>query len=317
MRRLPRVAAVLAAISLLAPAASPAVALDLDPLKGYGQVNVVVTNYTAGDYAVGGHLACDTLGGPVDFMIDEGTSGLIELPVGATCSIADLDGGDAGELGRWSHWEWNQDLVIVAGQVATWDVTLEREYNGGEPQVDYDAWFPMEVFTVDRVWVNRTGGISAEGLAWCPSLAAVPGGPEPIIGINWTATQYVGRRTAIHGSYGSDIGKWCFDELAPTAPVRWTSMHPAGTEAAMAWVYGVDGKFASGTIVIEADSLNDMSSITQSWDPDLEGYDPEGCTTQPNDIGAFDVNGDGFCNYAIWAGQRVTAAVKTSAWKAR
>lgn len=317
MRRLHRTAALLAAISLLAPAASPAAAFDLEPGKGYGQVRVEVINYTAGDYVVGGHIGCDALGGFVDFQVDGGVSEPIELPVGATCWIKDFEGGDPGELGRWSHWEWNQDLVIVADQVATWDVTLEREYNGLAPRVDYDGWFPMEVLTVDRVWINRSGGISAEGLAWCPSVAPFVVDQVPYIGIDWAATQYVGRRTAIHGSYGSDIAKWCFDPDDPEAPVRWTSMHPAGTEAAIAWVYGVDGRFGSGTVIIEADALNDLSSIIQSWDPDLEGYDPDGCSPVFKANGAYDHNGDGFCHYAIWSGQVVTAAVKTTSLKGR
>jgi hypothetical protein len=103
-------------------------------------------------------------------------------------------------------------------------VTIQRFYNGRQPQWDNGTWFPMEVFTVDRVYLNRYGGVTAEGLAWCPSLAASPFGEgstvSPYIAIDWDATQYVGRTTAIHGSYGSDI--------ATPASIPLTRRHPFG-----------------------------------------------------------------------------------------
>ena len=55
----------------------------------------------------------------------------------------------------------------------------------------------------------------------------------------------------------------------------------------------------------------------QYWDQDLEGYDPEGCTPAFKENGGYDQNGDGFCAYSIWSGQRTTAAVKTTSLKGR
>jgi len=319
MRAIPCLSIVLAAAALAASTAAPVVANGLDPNQGYVQVDVEVAGYVSSDVGgFGGRLWCSSWTEPQDFAIDWGSTstGPMPVPPGDTCAIAEFSGGDPGNLGEWGAWQASGAVQPTAGAVSTITVTIERHLNGLEPQWDAWAWFPIEVFTVDRVYVNRTGGITVEGLVWCPSLAGSPAGPEPIIGINWDATQYVGRKTAIHGSYGSDIGKLCFDSQHPTAPVRWTSMHPSGTSAATAWVYGMDGKFASGTIIVDADSLNDMSSVSQSWDPERWDYDPA-CSTDATPDGFFDSNGDGFCAYYIEAGQRVTAAVRTTSWKGR
>jgi hypothetical protein len=318
MRRISRVAVVIAATGLIASMAAPVAAVDVDPELGYANVVVEVVNYTVGDFVFGGQIACGSLHAPIDIGVGDTESGPIELPVGATCWVEEFTGGDPGELGQWGIWTVSpSEATIVAGQLITFNVHMEREYNGNEPRWDFNDWLPMEVFTVDRVYVNRSGGITAEGLVLCAALAASPAGSDPIINVNWSATQYVGRKTAIHGSYGSDIGNFCYDSEHPTTPVRWRSMHPSGDEAVTAWVYGVDGKFASGTVIVDADALNDMSSITQYWDPDLEGYDPEGCTPAFKENGGYDQNGDGFCAYSIWSGQRTTAAVKTTSLKGR
>jgi hypothetical protein len=317
MRRISRVVVVIATTGIIASMAAPVAAVDVDPELGYANVVVEVVNYTVGDFVFGGQIDCDSLGAPIDFFVPATESGPIALPVGDTCWVADFSGGDPGELGKWGNWTLESQVQIVLGQVVEMHVTMEREYNGNKPRWDVNDWLPMEVFTVDRVYVNRSGGITAEGLVLCKALAASPAGPDPIISIDWSATQYVGRKTAIHGSYGSDIGNFCYDSKHPTTPVRWRSMHPSGDEAVTAWVYGVDGKFAPGTIIIDADALNDMSSITQYWDPDLEGYDPEGCTPAFKANGGYDQNGDGFCAYSIWSGQRTTAAVKTTSLKGR
>jgi hypothetical protein len=310
----------LATAALIASTAAPTTALadGLDPTKGYANVVVEVVNYTPGDYVFGGQFDCGAPGAPIYFGIDHPGFGYVELPLGETCSIVDFTGGDPGELGRWGIWTVEPSQVtIAAAEPMLMTVTIEREYNGNEPRWDFNDWLPMEVFTVDRVYVNRSGGITAEGLVLCKGLAASPAGPNPIINIDWSATQYVGRKTAIHGSYGSDIGNFCYDPEHPTTALRWRSMHPSGADAVTAWVYGVDGRFASGTIIVDADGMNDMSSITQYWDSDLDGYDPVACTPAFKENGGYDQNGDGFCAYSIWSGQRTTAAVRTTSLKGR
>lgn len=314
--------AALAATSMAAPAAA------LDTPTATVSVEVQVVGYVApGFEPLGGRLSCGSLGGPLDFEVGAGagplSSGPLLVPAPTGCSVGEMQLGDPGPLGSWDNW-WTAGAVFLqAGESATIHVTVERSYNGNQPEWDGGTWFPMEVFTVDKVWLDRWGGVSAEGLAWCPSLAASPVGPDPIIGINWDAIQYVGRRTAIHGSYGSDIGKNCFDPAHPTTPLRWTSMHMGLQEPTRAWVYGVDGRFGSGTIRIEADSYNDMSQVTQWWDPNGEGYSAACSTTDPNGNGRvdtgewFDANGDGFCAYSIESGQRTIANLRTTTWRSR
>lgn len=319
MRRLRRVGAIALATALAGAVLTP-VASAVGEV-GFINIHVDVVGYTAGEFGgFAGRLGCDGLAEPVDVGIEQGSyeTGPIELMAGMACGLVEFSGGGAGSYAGWGGWSVEPaDWVVVAtGQTTTLTVSIERWYDGSQPEWDNGAWFPMEVFTVDRVYLNRYGGITAEGLAWCPALAASPAGPEPIIGIDWEATQYVGRKTAIHGAYGSDIGKWCFDAAHPDTPVRWTSMHPSGTEADTAWVYGIEGRFGSGMVRIDADSYNDLSVISQWWDPQGQDYSPT-CSTTPDPDGWYDANGDGFCAYAIESGQRTTANLKTTVVKAR
>ena len=319
MRRIPRGVTLVAAAALALSVAGPVAAET-----GYGAINVhvQVNGYTLGGFGpFSGTIGCESPAENAPFWVDassgSGSSGEIQLPAGLNCGIRDFYPGYAGDLGDWGEAqvpaEWN---LIAEGGTIDLLVTIDRYYNGGELMWDYGTGIPMEVFTVDRVYLNRYGGITAEGLAWCPTLAAVPAGPAPIIGINWDATQYVGRKTAIHGSYRSDIGKFCLDLYNPDTPVRWTSMHPSGTGAETAWVYGVDGKFASGTIRIDADSMNEMEIVTQWWDEDGEGYD-ESCSPVQGNDDWYDFNGDGFCNFWIMSGQRTTANLRTTQLKGK
>jgi hypothetical protein len=327
MRRMSRLSIVLAAAALVVATAGPAAATDPpNPLNAYVEITVVVEGYDVGDYSgFGGQFNCSNTLEPRGFGIGvDPASAVIELPIGEICHLTLFSGGDPGDLGEWGDWRTDQGAVLtVAGAVLPIEVTIQRWYNGRQPEWDNGTWFPMEVFTVDRVYLNRYGGVTAEGTAWCPSLAASPFGPVPYIGINWDATQYVGRKTAIHGSYGSDIANTCFDPIHRTTPVRWTSMHPSGTEAATAWVYGENGRFASGTIRIDADSYNEMELVTQWWDEQGDGYSNL-CSPVDIDIngdgftdGWYDSNGDGFCAFNVQSGQRTTANLKTIALKSK
>jgi hypothetical protein len=330
MRGTPRLSIVLAAAALAAATAGPAAATDPpDFSKAYVEVTVVVEGFTVGDYTgFGGQFNCTNTPEPRGFGIGSANvppSAVIELPAGETCRLTQFSGGDPGYLGEWGDWSADPGMVPTeAGKVIPIEVTIQRWYNGRQPEWDNGTWFPMEVFTVDRVYLNRYGGVTAEGTAWCPSLAASPVGPEPYIGINWDATQYVGRKTAIHGSYRSDIANTCFDPKNEETPVKWTSMHPAeaDTGAATAWVYGENGRFGSGTIRIDADSYNEMELVSQWWDKLGDGYS-DLCSPDDVDINGedkdrwYDSNGDGFCAFYVQSGQRTTANLKTIAIKAK
>lgn len=327
MKRIVRTVAVATALLLTASVAAPVWAFDGG--NGGIQVKVVVSGYIAGQLNVGGTIRCNGIAEGIGFGVSEfvvtaegreGTSGPFEVPAGGQCWIRgdEVGLGDPGDLGEWGEVSLSGPVTIVAGQVATLPVAVERWYNGAPPEWDNRTWFPMEVFTVDKVYLNRYGGITAEGMVLCSALGEWLHGQQPVgtdptvyIGINWDATQYVGRRTAIHGSYGSDIAKVCYDTDHPTTPVRWQSMHPSGAGAEVAWVYGVDGRFGSGTIRIDADSFNDMSTVTQWWDPSGAAYNDACTTVDANADGWYDSNGDGFCAYYVEAGQRTTANVRT------
>jgi hypothetical protein len=311
MRWIPRGLGVIVAGALVLGTAAP-VSAEQAPPGPQIQVTVEVEGYARGRSFVSGTIGCQGLPENISFGVgvDDGSgiSSYLEAPAGLQCSIGNVSPGDPGAMGRWGAWtvEPGGWVTIPDGDgVTLFIIRIERLYNGAEPDRDAGTWFTPDVFTVDRVYLNRTGGISAEGRISCRTLVESVFGADSIIGINWAATQYVGRRTAIHGSYGSDIGKRCYDPANPSTPVRWTSEHPApGDTSTTAWVYAVDGKFASGTIIIEADSYNQMTTITQWWDPD--------CSTEPQPDGWYDANGDGFCAFYNEFGLRITAALKTT-----
>jgi hypothetical protein len=291
------------------------------------QVVVRVNGYEPGFGLIFGSIACGTLSQPIEFGVAVndglGTSADLEAPIGDSCLIADVRPDTAGHLGQWGGWsiEPAGPVTIPPTGNTVFTITIERYYNGNEPNRDAGMWFAPDLFTVDRVYLNKTGGITAEGLVSCRTMAeAVPDFVRltgAYIGINWTATQYVGRKTAIHGSYGSDIANSCYDPARPSQPVRWRSMHPGpGNEAVTAWVYGVDGRFAAGTIIIEGDAYNRMPTISQWWDPTRDDYSAA-CSTTPRSDGWYDVDGDGFCSFDNEFGLRATFVVKTTAVKTR
>ena len=263
MRGISRLSIVLAAAALAASTAGSATAtIPPDSEKAYVEITVVVEGYTLGAYGgFGGQFTCTNTPEPRGFGVGDGpASAVIELPIGETCHLTQFSGGDPGDLGGWGDW-WAEPVVTEKGVVLPVAVTIERFYNGRQPQWDNVTWFPMEVFTVDRVYLNRYGGVTAEGTAWCPGLAASPFGPVPYINIDWDATQYVGRKTAIHGSYGSDIANMCFDPNQRTSPVRWTSMHPSGTGATTGTAAGT-GTAGPGSDIGRAPAMTASSART-------------------------------------------------------
>lgn len=323
MRRFPRGFALAAAVTLAFSAAGPVAAAG----TGSIDVHVQVTGYFPGEIEpFFGRIGCLGLPQSIDFGVGisngYGTSGPIQVPAGLNCKILELSPRYPGDLGYWGQMQTPGWVLVEENVTHNLEVTIERFYNGNEPMVDYSEWIPSELFTVDRVYLNRYGGISAEGLVRCSALAEklgyAPLNPEdlPIANINWDATQYVGRKTAIHGSYGSDIGNPCVDPSDPSKPFRWTSRHPAGNDSVIGWLYGVDGRFASGTIVINATLDAQARLVMQWWDPLGEDYD-EDCSTTPSEVGYFDGDGDGFCVYEYTAQERVTTPVRTTSYKGK
>ena len=325
MRRVSRLAIIPAAVVLAATAAAPVAAVDPPPSASI-QIAFDVAGYVTPDMpGVNVGIWCNTWGDEpqyFDFELywpaDPSWSEPIDVPADSVCDVVDFSGADS-KLGYWTDWldEPGGPFAVPAGEPVVVTITTERVYNGNEPWPDESRWFELDAFTIDRVFINRYGGVTAEGTLLCSSLAELYGiepgkGEPPALGVNWTATQYVGRKTAIHGSYSSDIANFCIDPEDPGAPQPWRSMHPGTGEAVTAWVYGENGKFASGSIRIDA-AVDDQSTyVLQWWDPSGESgeFDPVRCGQLPV-FEFFDSNSDGFCTIEVFVGQRTTANLRT------
>lgn len=156
---------------------------------------------------------------------------------------------------------------------------------GSASAQDYEHSF---VSTVDRVVVNRYGGITVSGTLDCSAeVEAIYGGPELIpantsvfVSKNWTATQYVGRNKVVTASYSSGIASVCYTNDPGmmngdvTAPWSWSTQYgyPVGE---VQWVYSATGKFGTGPIHVEL--AVDGSPLTNGEDThyfyDFSGWD--------------------------------------------
>lgn len=321
MRRIPRPAILLVALALAEATAQPLAAAE--PPAASIQIEVDGVGYITPDMGgVNVAVWCDAWGDEPRYFWLEGWSfpirtDPIEVPAGSSCDIIDVAFGDPGDLAYWTHWldTPSGSFAVPTGPPTTVSIEVGRAYNGGEPLADDWAWFGLETFAVDRVYLNRYGGVTAEGLILCRGLADFYGiepglGESPALGIDWQATQYVGRRTAIHGTYLADIANFCFDPASPTVAQRWRSLHPAGDEAVTAWVYGEEGRFGSGSIRIDAAVLGQSLFVVQWWNQGRADYAPDRCGIT-GELEFTDVNHDGFCAVQVEVGQRTTANLKT------
>lgn len=277
-------------------------------------VHVAVDGYNVGDFGpITGDLVCPGLEQPYGFQLDPGTAGSdfgpFSVPPG-NCEIENVGLGDSGYLGTWEGYTIEPEgwFSVADGQQVDVTVTVTRGYNGSEPEPDSSAWVTPSLFTVDRVLVNRSGGITAEGRIFCPDVAEWSPAGLMFVNIDWDALQYIGRRTAVHGSYRSDIATICYDPAHPTAVQSWQTRSGA-TNGGIWWVYGRDGKFATGTIIIEATTYSTvMLAIRAQW------WDETG-TAGPYDPACQweDAQGDGFCVDEVVVAGRVQTPVKATA----
>ena len=94
--------------------------------------------------------------------------------------------------------------------------------------------------------MNRNGGLHRSGRLWCPGFGGTAIADSNHLGMGPSPTQHVGRKTAGHAIWGSDIALRCFDPAAPDGPVPWMTMSSASTLSnGEWWIYGTDGRFAS------------------------------------------------------------------------
>lgn len=316
--RVPILVALLVTAGLAGP---PAVIAE--PLgTGWIIVHIEVGPYWPGlDGPYRGTIGCEAMPENIEFEVwpsaGSASTPPIEIPVtepdGQTCTVWDLwlPDDEFGNLGEISgiRYPW---VVVQPGAVEDQWVTVERTHDRDDWELGTDDWggTMIDLFTVDRVQVNRYGGITADGRLWCPSAqAAFPGLQDIVLNVDWTAIQYVGRKTAITGQYQSDIGTLCDDWGDPTAVQRWRTLTMGPVDAAVVWVYGTNGKFASGPIHIEAVVHGGFNAIAQWWDPTGDRYDPT-CSTEPNPGGFVDNDGDGFCVTEFGVEGRVRADLK-------
>jgi hypothetical protein len=300
-----RVLAAAIAASLLAlSAGAPAAAAD----PGSIRIDVAISGYTVG--FSGGTatfwLGCSGFGGPQQVDVDlaglTGSGLLGPLPFGTTCVINDADPGDAGPMASFEEPQISPGSVTVGADVVAFQVGIERSWSGVTPQWDWAGEFRLDVLTADRALVNRYGGLTIEGRAWCKSMAGLP--VDQYLNVSWDATQYVGRKTAITAGYEPAIAFDCHDEAAPTAPVSWRTLGP-GTQNTVEWIYASNGKFAAGMVHVEVRIESWQELVSQWWDSSRDDYDSR-CSTTPTTSGFFDANGDGFCAYnvIVWGAEQ-------------
>jgi hypothetical protein len=315
-----RLATLLVSGLLVLTAAAPVAAVD----TGTVYVHVQIQGYTVQPGAVGGELHCGGMPA-VGFGLEPGntesTSGPFVVPAGS-CGIRNVGLGDAGDLGEWGPVYVTPDTNVAAGGTFTFEVTVQLLYNGNQPQWDVYGYIPMKTLSADRVLVKSTGAITVSGSIWCPEYRYWPFGDAAFVNVDWDATQYVGRKTAIHGSYRSDIATICYDPATPTKPLTWETRSGANN-GQIRWVFGTDGRFGSGTIIVEPSSGFEMTQVTQWWDDGRPDYSasckPTPPTGDPNPTGYafYDSNGDGFCAYDAFLYGRTQWTVRTTLVKSR
>lgn len=304
-----RVAGLAGSLLLVLAGAVPAAAEEPASVT----VTVGLSGYLQGVGGASALLHCEGLPVPLRAGVGAGeppSATTFQVPPG-WCWVTFDD--DPGYLGQWREVAISPDaaLMAVAGEEIAFSVDVVREWNEQEPEWDTDAWLGVAPFTVDAVLVNRGGGITVGGAIGCPVEGAWPLDAWAVLNVDWTATQYVGRKTAVHGAYVSDIGTLCYRPDEPGAVYRWATLSGAN-EGATRWVYGTDGKFAAGTIHVEASVGGTVELVTQGFDASLDRYDPA-CTAEPAEDGRYDRNGDGFCAWRTTLEGRTQADVRAVA----
>lgn len=302
MRRPSAAGTVFVAFGLILAMAAPAAAVD----PPQAQVKVTVTGYTGGDWeGLSGTISCMPLSPPLEpyppisFGVGQqenpSSSGLLQLPAPAQCRIIDVQPGDPGLGGEWAEPEITpSSWTPVQDGVNLWEIKIERYYWGEWPPSD-DTWDEQafEVFTVDRVFLNRYGAITVEGSLSCRLAMGDVLAPDNrvLVNVNWDAIQYVGRRTAIHASWDSGIATPCWQN-GSSGPFTWQTLYPY-PQGNVQWIVGQDGKFGTSMIRIDANASGGYQVIRQKF-VDPTWINPEGSSV-PYQADCQDSNGDGFC----------------------
>ena len=190
---------------------------------------------------------------------------------------------------------WRSRAFAATAAAILFALTLAAPVAAEDPPAwDFDGEYKIETFTADRAQVNKNGGLTIDGSLWCPALV---GHLDPYLGIEWTATQYLGRKGAITATYEPAIAHPCYDSSGGL--VHWATKGP-GTQDKTMWIYAPNGKFGAGTVHVELRTGGQSSDqfITQRFDPTRPDYS-DTCSMTPDDAGFYDSNGDGYCAYNV------------------
>lgn len=300
MVRLRALGGAFAAIGLLAATAGPVAA---DPLPATLSVDVSASHYLGGDWEHQIVLSFDCgdagyVEVPMDLPgdADDVLATLGPLAAGTTCWAAVTSWPDPGWNAGWDEplWDPGQAIVLAEGPNQL-SVVIPRVWGGdvGWPPEEDTASEHAMTLTVSRVYINGRGGIEVEGTSLCPvaDLTAFEG--QLYANANWTAIEYVGRKTAITAAYDSAIAHPCWDSSQPGhGPYAWQTRYPYPS-GAIQFVYSTNGRFSGGKIHIEAFSQAQTLVITQNFAPD--GWTSFEGDFVPYDADCVDNNGDGWC----------------------
>jgi hypothetical protein len=155
----------------------------------------------------------------------------------------------------------------------------------GDLEVDTWTEVTFDVFTVDRIYLNRYGGITAEGRIACSPVDIAPD-DGIYAGVWWTALQYAGRKTALTATAEMARAFECWTPQSD-AVRPWTTVLRITPQDGVQWVYSLDGRFGTGPIYIDAQANAGYTVVRQHVDP--------AGTDAPYAPGCEDTNGDGYC----------------------
>jgi hypothetical protein len=308
MTRIRAAAGLVASVALLAATAGPVAAEPLPPTLS---IETSVAQYLGGwwEESVSFNVTCEGYATQEIWVGLPGSTGDIlpqlgPAPAGASCFLEVGYYPDPGEGAGWESQEVTPgDHFVLGPGDNVVSVTFQRAWAGDWPPGDDTTSEHDMALVVDRVYLNGKGGIEVEGTSWCDASSILTGDFEGDLYANaqWTAWQYVGRKTTLAASYDSAIAHPCWVGSEPGhGPYRWQTRYPY-PDGSLQWIYSLNGKFGSGTIHVEARAQSETVLVTQSFAPD--GWSPFEGLYVPYDPDAPDGNGDGWSvDHHYWFG---------------
>lgn len=308
MVRLRTAFGLLASIILAAATAAPVMAEPVPPTL---TIETTVSHYLGGwwEHQIAFNVSCEGFD-PQEVWVDlpgatqDALAGIGPVPAGTTCWIEVSYWPDPGWNAGWEETQYTPGppFVLAEGENVL-SVIMPRIWATGWPPEDDIASEHSMALAISRVYQNGKGGIEVEGTSWCDAADVLTGDFEGDLYANaqWTAWQYVGRKTALQASYDSAIAHPCWVGSDPDhGPYDWQTRYPY-PDGSLQWVYAWNGKFGGGTIHVEAQSQTEAVIVTQSFAP--EGWLSFEGIFVPYDADGVDNNDDGWSvTHHYWFG---------------